>query len=138
LVDLNNPDFDKFPKFEQALAAAQVAELSAGDALFLPSMWWHHVQGVEAFNVLITHWWRDTPAFMGRPNNALLLAILSLRNLPVEQRQAWKSIFEHYIFDHKEGDLDHIPENVRGMLSQPLDELSARKIRAELLNQLKR
>ena len=138
LVDFSAPDFDKYPKFSQALEAAQVAELCAGDALFLPSMWWHHVEAMSAFNVLITHWWRNSPAFMGRPNNALLLAILSLRNLPLEQRQSWKAIFEHYIFDHKDGDLDHIPPAVQGMLSQPMDELAARKIRAELLNQLKR
>ncbi len=138
LVDFDNPDYEKYPKFKQALEHAQVAELSAGDALFLPSMWWHHVQGLSAFNVLITHWWRNSPAFMGRPNNALLLAILSLRNLPLAQRKAWKSIFDHYIFEHKDGDLEHIPEEVQGMLKLPMDELTARKIRAELLNQLKR
>jgi len=138
LVDFDNPDYEKFPKFKNALASAQVAELSAGDALFLPSMWWHHVEGLTAFNVLITHWWRNSPAFMGRPNNALLLAILSLRNLPLAQRKAWQSIFDHYIFDHQDGDLDHLPEEIQGMLKLPLDELSARKIRAELLNQLKR
>ena len=138
LVDFSVPDFNQFPKFKTALASAQVADLSAGDALFLPSMWWHHVEGLTAFNVLVTHWWRDSPAFMGRPNNALLLAILSLRNLPLAQRQGWKAIFEHYIFDHQVGDLDHIPKDVRGMLSQPFDEISARKIRAELMNQLKR
>jgi hypothetical protein len=100
-------------------------------------MWWHHVEGLTPFNVLVTHWWRDTPAFMGRPENALKLAILSLRNLPPAQRDAWKAIFEHYIFDHQPGDLDHIPDAVKGMLSQPLDLLSAKKIRAELLNKLK-
>ncbi|WP_158768636.1 cupin-like domain-containing protein [Paraglaciecola sp. L1A13] len=137
LVDFSHPDYAKFPKFKQALAAAQVADLEPGDALFLPSMWWHHVEALTSFNVLVTHWWRDTPAFMGRPENALKLAILSLRNLPPAQRDAWKAIFEHYIFDHQPGDLDHIPDAVKGMLSQPLDLLSAKKIRAELLNKLK-
>jgi len=138
VVDFDNPDYLKYPKFKQALASAQVAELGPGDVLFLPSMWWHHVESLEAFNVLVTHWWRDSPAFMGRPNNALMLAILSLRNLPLAQRKAWKAQFDYYVFDHDDENNDHIPDNAKGMLTKPLDDLSARKIRAELLNKLKR
>lgn len=137
LVDFDNPDYQKFPKFKEALAHAQVADLEPGDALFLPSMWWHHVEALEAFNVLITHWWRDSPAYLGRPENALKLAILSLRSLPAEQRKAWKILFDYYIFEHNEGDLDHIPDEVKGMLTLPLDFAGAKKIRAELLNKLK-
>ncbi|MEW6998488.1 cupin-like domain-containing protein [Colwelliaceae bacterium BS250] len=138
MVDFDQPDFVKFPKFEQALANAQVAELNAGDALFMPSMWWHHVEGLDSINMLVTHWWRDTPAFMGRPNNALLMAMLSLRNLPKSQRKAWQSIFNHYIFDHDNEQIDHIPESAQGMLKTPIDELTARKLRAELIEKLKR
>jgi hypothetical protein len=137
LVDFEQPDLVKYPKFEQAMAAAQVAELEAGDALFMPSMWWHHVEGLDAFNVLVTHWWRNSPAFMGRPNNALMLAMLSLRDLPKAQRQAWKAHFEYYIFDHEKQNLDHIPDQAKGVLSKPHDELAARKLRADLLNKLK-
>ena len=137
LIDFENPDFIKFPKFEQALEVAQTADLNTGDALFLPAMWWHHVKALSAFNVLVTHWWRNSPAFMGRPENALKLAILSLRSLPPEQRQAWKAIFDYYIFDHQADDLDHIPDLVKGMLARPLDLNSAKKIRADLLNKLK-
>ncbi|UJF20433.1 cupin-like domain-containing protein [Shewanella sp. OMA3-2] len=60
MVNFDEPDFERFPKFEQALAASFTAALEPGDVLFIPSMWWHHVRGVESFNVLITHWWRDT------------------------------------------------------------------------------
>ncbi|PKI17071.1 cupin-like domain-containing protein [Colwellia sp. 12G3] len=138
MVDFDNPDFDKYPKFKTAIKHALVAELNPGDALFLPSMWWHHVEGLEAINMLVTHWWRNTPAFMGRPNNALLMAMLSLRNLPKDQRKAWKSIFNHYIFEHDEQSNDHIPDDAKGMLKMPIDELTARKIRAELIEKLKR
>lgn len=137
LVDFEQPDLVKYPKFEQAMAAAQVAELEPGDALFMPSMWWHHVEGLDAFNVLVTHWWRNSPAFMGRPNNALMLAMLSLRDLPRAQRQAWKAHFDYYIFDHDEQNLDHIPDQAKGVLAKPHDELAARKLRADLLNKLK-
>ncbi|MDO6619585.1 MULTISPECIES: cupin-like domain-containing protein [unclassified Shewanella] len=138
MVDFDNPDFERFPKFTHALAASQTAELEAGDVLYVPSMWWHHVAGNQAFNVLITHWWRDSPGYLGRPNNALALAMLSLRSLPKAQRQAWKAMFEHYVFDHDDDDVAHIPKEAQGMQTKPLDELNARKLRADLINKLKR
>ncbi|WP_065187522.1 cupin-like domain-containing protein [Shewanella woodyi] len=138
LVDLQQPDLEKFPKFSTALAASQTAELDPGDILFIPSMWWHHVSSLDEFNVLITHWWRDTPAYLGRPNNALLHSMLSLRSLPKAQRLAWKALFDHYIFEHDEQPQDHIPTHVQGCLHKPLDELNARKLRADLTNKLKR
>lgn len=59
LVDFHRPDFDKYPNFRAALEKARVAELEAGDAIFIPSMWWHHVESLESFNVLINYWWRE-------------------------------------------------------------------------------
>lgn len=137
LVDFSRPDFQKFPKFALALEHALEAELSAGDALFLPGMWWHHVEGLDDVNVLYTHWWRSSPAFMGRPANALLHSMMSLRGLSPEQRSAWRALFDHYVFNADPSDIAMIPEQARGILQLPLDESSARKIRAELLNRLK-
>ncbi len=48
MVRLEAPDFEKFPRFRDALAAAQFAELEPGDALFIPYMWWHHVESRDA------------------------------------------------------------------------------------------
>ena len=137
-VDFNQPDLVKYPKFALALGAAQMAELEAGDALILPSMWWHHVQGLSEFNVLITHWWRDTPAQMGRPMNALLLAMMSIRDLPEQQRNAWKNQFDHYVFKHHPEDFSHIPEAAKSILASPMDETNIRKLRADLQNKLRR
>lgn len=138
MVDFAEPDFEKFPKFKEAINNAQTAELDPGDALILPSMWWHHVEGLSSFNVLVTHWWRDTPAYLGRPNNALSSAILALRSLPPEQRNAWKHIFDHYIFNEELDNHDHIPEQAKQVLTLPLDDVNARKLRADILNKLKR
>lgn len=138
LVDFYNPDFEKFPKFRRALEQAQVAELNAGDALFIPGMWWHHVESLDVLNVLYTHWWRDSEAYMGRPTNALLHAILGLRSLPAHQRKAWKALFDYYIFDAEEGAVEHIEPCAQGVLRQPLGLDAAMQLRAKLQNDLKR
>jgi len=137
LVDLHEPDFEKYPKFRRALKHAQVADLESGDAIFIPSMWWHHVEGLDSFNVLINYWWRPSPAYMGSPMNVLNHALLSIRDLPAAQRKAWHGIFEHYVFAPGEDVTAHIPEEKLGALA-PVDDLSARKLRALLLKQLNR
>jgi hypothetical protein len=137
LVDFHNPDFERFPDFKQALAAAQVADLEPGDAIFIPSMWWHHVESLADYNILVNYWWRTTPAYLGTPVNALQHALLSIRGLPPEQRRAWREIFEHYVFGADQSTHAHIPEQSRGILA-PMDELTARKLRAQLLNKLNR
>lgn len=57
LVDFRAPDFARFPRFRTALEAAMVAELDAGDALFLPTLWWHHVESIGLLNVMVNYWW---------------------------------------------------------------------------------
>lgn len=137
LVDLRNPDFDRFPRARQALDQAQVAELDPGDAIYIPSMWWHHVEALESFNVLLNHWWRDEPAFLGPPGDALLHAILNVRDLPEYQREAWRGLFDHYVFGASDETVAHIPPDRRGVLGK-LDEDTARRIRHLLRTKLNR
>lgn len=137
LVDFANPDFERFPKFRKALEAAQVFDLAPGDAIYIPSMWWHHVEALSDFNLLVNYWWCLSPAAMGSPTTALMHAMLSLRDLPERQRAAWRELFEYYVFSADESVYSHIPEPGRGCLA-PLDEDGARRLRAELLNRLNR
>lgn len=137
LVDLDEPDLARYPRFADALEHAQSALLEPGDAIYIPSMWWHHVQSLDALNILINHWWRDVPAWMGAPGDALLHAILNIRGLPLAQRRAWQAIFNHYVFDANDETTSHIPDHRLGALG-PLDEDQARMIRALLRNKLNR
>jgi hypothetical protein len=137
LVDFARPDFDKFPKFATALEHAQVAELAAGDAIFIPSMWWHHIEALDSFNVLINYWWRQSPDYMDTPATTLLHALLTMRELPPEQRKAWQHLFQHYVFDSDGAEAQHIPPNARGVLA-PFNDDAARMLRAQLLNKMKR
>ncbi len=137
MVDFHAPDFDKFPGFADALEHAQLAELEPGDALFIPSLWWHHVEGLEQFNILLNYWWRDTPRFLGQPQDALNHAILSIRDLPPEDRAIWRELFNHYVFDNGKEVTAHIPEGTRGILD-PLNAESANRLRTFLLRALNR
>jgi ribosomal protein L16 Arg81 hydroxylase len=137
LVDFSAPDFERFPKFATALESAVSYELDPGDAIFIPSMWWHHVDSLSDFNLLVNYWWCTSPPSMGSPTTALLHAILAVRDLPERQRDAIRHLFDHYVFEANESVYSHIPEQGRGCLA-PLDEQSARQLRADLLNRLNR
>jgi hypothetical protein len=137
MVDFAEPDFEKFPRFRQALENALIADLGPGDAVYIPSMWWHHVEGTEILNILINYWWNATPAWMDAPANVLDYALLALRDLPKPQRDAWRAIFDFYIFDFDAESVEHIHEDRRGALA-PLDDTAARRLRAQLLHNLNR
>jgi hypothetical protein len=137
MVDLHKPDFEKFPRFRTALEHAQVAELEEGDAIYIPSMWWHHVEGLEPFNVLINYWWAAIPPYLGSPQDAFNHALLNIKSLPEDERKSWKAIFDYYIFDANPENFAHIPKSRLGLLGD-IDESSIRRIRAQLLNSLNR
>lgn len=137
LVDFTQPDLQRYPKFAEAVKHAQVATLDPGDAIFIPSMWWHHIEALDTFNVLVNYWWRQSPAFMDSPISALMLAIMTVRDLPKAQRDAWFNLFRHYVFEADETTAAHIPESARRALS-PMDADIVRDIRARLLQRLNR
>ncbi len=137
LVDFDAPDFERFPRFAEALEHAQVAELGPGDAVYIPSMWWHYMQALEDFNVLVNYWWRRAAAWMDTPMNALMLAIMTIRDLPPGQREIWDDVFRHYVFGAGKDTTAHIPEAARGALG-PFDDDTARALRARLLQRLNR
>ena len=135
MVDLQNPDLDKYPKFAVALEHALTAELSPGDIIYIPSMWWHAVEGLDDFNVMLNFWWRENPTFLGGPDAAMKLAIATIRDLPHQEKQHWKQLFEYYIFNNSEENTAHIPEKSRGVLGRINSDL-ARKIKSYLLEVL--
>ena len=137
MVDFNKPDFERFPRFREAIEAGMSADLEPGDAIFVPSMWWHHVEGLSRFNTLINYWWTVVPRFMPTPMNTLYQAIWSLRDRPEREKQAWKQVFEYYVFGSPTRAGEHIPPAARGVLGDMSDDM-ARHIRAMLINNLNR
>jgi cupin-like protein len=138
LVSLRNPDFQRYPKFREALAAAQAAELAPGDAIFIPPLWWHHVESLEPFNVLVNYWWHDLAgdgALADSAFDALLHGILGIRALPPATRRAWGAFFEQFVFGEDAAATAHIPEPRRGILGTLSAEQLA-QLRAHLARKL--
>ena len=139
MVSFREPDFAKFPRFREALAAALVAELEPGDAIYIPALWWHHVESLAKYNVLVNYWWREAAGESSKANsalNSLLLALVSLKHLPPEQREAWRAIFDHYVFRGGEEVAAHIPAQKRSVLGEISPKLAA-EVRAFLVKQLR-
>ncbi len=136
MVDVGKPDFERFPRFRTALAAAQVAELEAGDAIYIPALWWHQVESLDVVNVLINYWWGGTHGAVNSPVDCLLHALLVLKDLPAEHRAAWGRFFEHFVFGASGEATAHIPAERRGALGALAAE-EAEAIRQRLIEHLK-
>ena len=39
-----------------------VADLEPGDAIYIPTLWWHHVRSHSPLNILLNYWWQADPA----------------------------------------------------------------------------
>jgi hypothetical protein len=137
MARLDRPDFERFPRFREALTHARTAELEPGDALFIPYMWWHHVESRERFNVLVNYWWDDTPAWQGSAFEALLHGILAVKSLPPGKRDIWRKMFEHYVFQDGGDPVAHLTQRQRG-IQGPASPQLADIIRAQLVHTLSR
>ncbi len=141
LVQLAAPDLARFPKFREAIAAACVAELAPGDAIYIPTLWWHHVESLDPkLNALVNYWWRGALGAVERTPSAMdsmLHALLNVRSLPPGLRRAWAAMFHHYVFDADQETHAHIPEHRRGLLAGSSPE-AARRVREMLVAKLQR
>lgn len=134
MVSVIEPDLDRHPRFAAAWAAAEVADLEPGDALFIPYMWWHHVQSLDRFSVLVNYWWNDAQRQAG-PLEAMIHAILGIRDLPPSQRETWRAMFDAFVFEADDPPGAHLPEDMRGVQGRlsPTAAARARQILARTL-----
>lgn len=116
LVDINEPDLNRFPNYVYAYENALSVELNAGDGIFIPTPWWHHVEALSKFNVLLNYWWSDRRVSTATPVVALLHAIQSFNTMESNRKEAWKTLLGHYLGE-PEKVRGHIPEHAQGILS---------------------
>jgi hypothetical protein len=129
------PDKDRYPLFEDIKDQALVAELQAGDALYLPKLWWHKVESTAAFNVLVNYWWDAFRAGPDAPYTSMLLSMITIAERPEAERRAWQAFYEHYVFRGRGHPLAHLPAEQHGLLG-PLKE-NYGKIRARVMHLLR-
>ena len=60
LTDSDYPHDDRYPGLEVALEHALQATLGPGDAIYIPSLWWHEIKSRAPLNGLVNYWWRLT------------------------------------------------------------------------------
>lgn len=116
LVNLHDPDFERYPRFKTALENAYSAELHPGDAIFIPMLWWHHVDSLEKVNGLVNYWWNGSAAkdvIQPTPLDSLNMALLAMRKLTPLQRNAWRAMFDHYLFKQGVDPASYIPEHLQ-------------------------
>jgi hypothetical protein len=137
MVELANPDFERFPRFRHALDHALVAELEPGDGIYIPALWWHGVTASDPFNILVNYWWQETPTDAGSPMTAIGAALLSVALLPERKRRAWRSMFDHFVFRENGDPTAHLPEHAHGILGRSTPDLRY-SIRDFVMRELKR
>ncbi len=136
MVDPLAPDLDRYPRYAEALQHAMVADLAPGDALFIPAIWWHHVQAFGTLNVLCNYWWSYDASVS--PFHALVHALMAVRDRPVAEKAGWRAWFDHYVFDDAAAAAgDHLPEAARGVLGPESPDRTER-LRGYLLKALQR
>jgi hypothetical protein len=123
LVKLNEPDFEKYPRFKYAMEKAEIADLEPGDALYIPKLWWHHVESFDPINIIVNYWWDQNGLGLDTPFTTLMHGLISISQLPKAERDAWQVFFNHYVFRNEDGHLDHIPAEARGVLGEMTPEI---------------
>jgi len=135
MVDLTAPDFDRYPRFRTALKHALVADLGPGDAIYIPAMWWHGVEAQSDFNILVNYWWGESAPDAGSPFPCLAHGIMTMSDLPQPTREAWRAMFDHFVFQKSDETVAHLPLGRRGIMERQSSEVRGR-IRQFLLKVL--
>jgi hypothetical protein len=115
LVNIDEPDLEKHPRYGEALSFAQTATLNAGDAIYIPSLWWHSVKSSGQFCMLINYWWNQAEFRKDDVLMSLIHGMYSLSHLPEAERKAWKELFDYFVFQSNEEALSHLPNEQRGV-----------------------
>ncbi|MEK9656361.1 MAG: cupin-like domain-containing protein [Halieaceae bacterium] len=137
LVNTRDPDYDAHPRFREAVAHASSAELAPGDVIYIPSLWWHQVESTAKINGLVNFWWVSQPSEYGRPMDAFNHALLSIKTLPADERDAWAALFDYYVFSPEAEDKPRWKDKTIDRTND-INKDVAKRLRGELINNLKR
>jgi hypothetical protein len=117
MVDLRDPDLVRYPMFARALDSALQATLEPGDAIFIPSPWWHAVQALENINVLVNYWWGGLDSDHLSPNHSLMHSMMTVAKLSAHQRDSWRHFFDYLVFKENDDPAAHLPEDLTDLIT---------------------
>lgn len=117
MVDLRKPDLETFPNFAHAAKMSQTAILEPGDAIYIPTPWWHSVESLENINALVNYWWGGLNDEHLSPNHSLMHSMLTIAKLPASQRQAWRHFFDYLVFQESGDPKDHLPAHLNDLVT---------------------
>ncbi len=135
LVKVAEPDLTRYPRFADAWAVAETADLEPGDAVYIPNLWWHNVESLEPVNLSINYWWFDGSRGGAEPFAAMAHALLAITALPPSRREHWRRIFDHYVFQTQGDPVPYLPTERRGILG-PLTPALEDYLRTQLIRSL--
>ena len=137
VVDPRAPDFEKYPRYKTALDQAVVVDVNAGDALFLPAYWFHHVETVGP-TILINFWWDDVATRdVSDAWNCFKHALLTIRQLPPHRRNIFERFFTYFIFCESGDPYSHLPESQQGWAGA-LSKQTETELREDVANAIRR
>lgn len=140
MASLTNPDFTRYPLLKDALDHALVADMEPGDGLYIPTLWWHHVEALSEINALINYWCGGSiggelaPPY---PHAAMLMSMLAMHKSSPSAKKAWKAMFDYYVFNEDGEIAGHLPPDKRGIMSG-FDEAAAGRLKKWLVSQLQK
>lgn len=130
MASMEESNFDRYPRLREAMANAVRADLEPGDGLYIPPLWWHHVQTTGPLNMLVNYWWNPARPDLINPTSALNIAALAWKEMPDYQRQAWRELLNYFVFEDKGDPVAHLPKDAQGVFkSNPSSQEMAALIR---------
>lgn len=134
MVDIRSPDLQRYPLYAHAMKHAIQVELGPGDAIYIPTLWWHCIEALDPINILVNYWHNAPPN--SSPFAALIHAMLAVRDLPDAERGAWQAWFDHFVFDGgARAAADHLLPHAKGVTGPPTQE-RANAVRAFVIRAL--
>ena len=84
-------------------------------------LWWHHIESLEKVNALVNYWWNGSSgpnAVSPSAIDSLNLALLAMGDLTQKQRDAWRCMFDHYLFKQGVDPISYIPKHQHHLLGE--------------------
>ena len=122
MVDLRAPDHAQYPLFSKALSASQSAILEPGDAVYIPTPWWHAVESLDNINLLINYWWGGLDDEQMSPNHSLMHSMLTIAKLKASERDAWRHFFDYLVFQSSGDPKAHLPDSLNDVVTTLTEE----------------